>query len=910
MNALGMRFPPNRGHALSFSVIILINMAMVNIPRVYYYVRNNKLRGDKMCRFKQLIIIFVFFMFALGLNIPNVYAEDYTVQKLPNGQTLVVYEIHNNPIVTIDTWIKTGSINEDDQNNGISHFLEHLFFKGTKTHPTGEMDRILESKGAIVNAATSKDFTHYYITLPSEDFDTALELHSDMLLNPQIPRKELEQERKVVIEEISKDLNNPSRKVYNNLNQLMYTHHPYKRQVIGNAENVGTMRREEILEYFNKYYSPSNMITLIIGDVDTAKTIEKVQQYFNQPYEKTAGKSFGKEHQIQTQRRNTEYTDTQSGYMMIGFRSADINSRQTFALDVLAQILGGGKSSRLYRDIKEQKGLAYSISAANVSFRDDGILYITANYTPYSSEKLEKAIFDDIAKIQKYGITEEELQTAKNKIIQDTYYSRESTANIASELGYIMALTGSSNLYNNYIDGIKKVTACDVQSAAQKYLGVNKSAVSIVLPESMKNVKQKEEKTHTYTKVSENNGTTKYTIDNGATLLINENKNNDIIAISIIARGGEFVEKTQGEGTLAANLLLKGTKKYSSQELAQLLDENGINIKPDCEEDFFIIDVQTTTAQIDKTLDVLNEILNNALFDDYEIEKTRTEILSKIKQRRDNPMNIAIENFKTAIYEGSVYSQTNKVLEKTLPSVTRADIVSYYNRVLDSKNIIISINGNVDTKKMAEVFGSMLHETNAPKFDYKNYSVTKLTAPKMINQKVKDIKTSWLFIGWQTAGITDKKDFVTLKVIHTMLGSGLSSRLYRNLRESDGLAYQLGSQYSPKELGGIFVTYIGTNPSTLEYSREKMLKEVNKLKSEFVSDAELQDAKDRLKGSFIVALETNKKKASNIGIFEAYGLGYDFLERYTKMIDEVTASDIVKVANKYFTSNMVQSDVR
>ena len=858
-----------------------------------------------MQKFKQVFVVLIMLLF-----ISVVHAQGFTVQKLPNGQTLVVYEIHNNPIVTIDTWIKTGSINEDDSNNGISHFLEHLFFKGTKLHPTGEIDRILESKGAIINAATSKDFTHYYITIPSADFDTALELHSDMLLNPQIPRKELEQERKVVIEEISKDGNSPSKKVYDNLNKLMYTTHPYKRKVIGTAENVGVMRREEILEYFNKYYSPSNMVTLVVGDVDTAKTIEKVQNSFNQPYKKPIKKTFRKEHQIQTQRRNVEYTDSQSGYMMIGFRGADINDKNTFALDVLSEILGGGKSSRLYKDIKEQKGLAFSISTSNGSFRDDGILYITANFVPHGYEKLEKAIFENITKIQKYGITEEELQRAKNKIIQDTYYARESTANIATELGYTMALTGSSNLYNNYIEGIKKVSSCDVQSAAQKYLGVNKSAISLILPESMKEQPKQEVKNHTYTKISENKGIAKYQIDNGATLLINENKNNDIIAINIIAKGGEFVEKVSGEGTLMSKLLLKGTKKYSSQELAQILDENGIQISPECSEDYFSINVQTTTAQIDKTLDILNEIINNALFDDYELEKTRTEILSKIKQRRDVPMNVALENFKTANYEGSVYSHTNKILEKTLPTVTKADIKGYYSRIFDSKNVVISINGNVDTKKMAEAFGNILQEKRAPKFEYSNYSVTKLTSPKMINQKVKDLETSWLFIGWQASGIRDKKDFAALKVINTMLGSGLSSRLYRNLRESDGLAYQLGSSYSPKVLGGIFMTYIGTNPSTLDYSKQKMLNEVNRLKTEFVSDSELKDAKDRLKGGFIVALETNSEKASTVGLFETYGLGYDFLNEYTRLIDEVTASDIVKVANKYFTSNMVQSDVR
>ena len=855
---------------------------------------------------RKLLVILALFLVTVSC-----YAADYTVQKLPNGQTVVVYPIKDNPIVTIDTWIKTGSINENDTNNGVAHFLEHLFFKGTKKHPTGDFDRILESKGAVVNAATSKDFTHYYITIPSEYFDTAMELHSDMLLNPQIPRKELEKERKVVLEEIAKDGNTPSTKVYDNLNEMMYTKHPYKRKVIGSADIIGTIRREEILEYFNNFYAPSNMVTLVVGDVEPEKAVAKVQQAFNQEYRKPVNKHYRKESLLQGQKRKVDYTDTQSGYMMIGFRGVNISDKETFALDVLAEILGGGKSSRLYRDIKEQKGLAYSISAANGSYRDDGILYISANFIPTSLEKLEKSIFEEITHLQKYGITDEELQRAKNVIVQDTYYSRESTSNISSELGYIMALTNSSELYDTYVDGIKQVTADEVVNAAKKYLGVNRSAVSIVLPDSMKGAKQvKEAKTHTAAKVSEHNGTAKYLIDNGTTLLVNQNKNNDIIAMSIIAKGGEFLESIPGEGTLAAAVMTKGTMKYSAQELAQIMDENGIIISPSSSEDFFVINVQTTTAQLDKTIEILDEIMNNATFDDYEIEKKRSEILNRIRQQRDVPMNVALENFKTIIFEGSVYSHSNKILEKTLPAIQREDIVKYYNKILDSKNVIVSINGNVDPQKMITEFGSILKDTNSPAVNYANYRVTKAAAPKTVSQTIKDLKTSWLFIGWQTAGVQNKKDFVTLKVMNTILGSGMSSRLFRNLREQDGLAYQLGSSYSPQMLAGTFFAYIGTNPDTLNYSREKILKEIERFKMEFVSDTELQDAKDRLKGSFIIAMETNSEKASNIGIFETYGFGYDFLSEYIKMIDEVTASDIMSVANKYFNNNIIQSDVK
>ena len=837
-------------------------------------------------------------------------AADYSVHKLPNGQTIVISEIHNNPIVTIDTWVKTGSINEDDSNNGISHFLEHLFFKGTKEHQTGEIDRILESKGAIINAASSKDFTHYYITIPSKDFDTALELHSDMLLNPQIPRKELEKERKVVLEEIAKDANTPSKIVYNNLNNLMYTTHPYKRQVIGTEDVVGTIRREEILEYFNQYYPPSNMITIVVGDIDTQKTLNKIQEVFNQPYKKAKLKIFNKEKPLNIQKRKVEYYDTQSGYMMLGFRSTDINNKDMFALDVLAEILGGNKSSRLNRNIKEQKGLAYSISSSNISLKNDGLFYITANFIPQNADKLEKQIFATITEIQNYGITDEELTTAKNKIIQDTYYSRESTTNIASELGYIMTLTGNSILYDKYIDRIKNVDKYEVQKAAKKYLGVNKSAVSILLPNSILKQENKNPKKITVKKISESSGIKKYETSNGAILLVNENKNNDIIAISLIAKGGEFIEKIPGEGTLTAETLLKGTKKYSAQELAQILEENGIKIKTHCDEDFFTIDIQTTTAQIDKTLDIIDEILNNAVFDDYELEKKRSELLSKIKQRRDVPMNIALEEFKSLIYENSVYSHSNKTLEKYMPSITRTNVINYYNKILDSKNVIVSINGNINSDFITEKLSLILKDKHNAKINYNNFSVTKLNSPKTVSKTIKDLKTAWLFIGWQTAGVQNKNDFVTLKVINTLLGSGLSSRLYKNLRENDGLAYQLGSSYSPKMLGGTFMAYIGTNPQTLELSRSKILEEINRLKLEFVSDTELQDAKDRLKGSFILALETNSEKASNIGYFEAYGLGYDFLNYYIDMIDRVSASDILKVANKYFTSNIIQADVK
>ena len=163
------------------------------------------------------------------------------------------------------------------------------------------------------------------------------------------------------------------------------------------------------------------------------------------------------------------------------------------------------------------------------------------------------------------------------------------------------------------------------------------------------------------------------------------------------------------------------------------MEENGIKIEPRCGEDAFIINVQTTTSQIDLTIDVLNEILNNSLFDDYEIEKKRTEILNKIKQQRDVPMNIALEEFKTLIFENSVYSRTNKVLERSLPFVTKENVIDYYNRIFDSKNVIISVNGNVNTENLIQRFGAILSDKNQPLFKYSDYKIAKLISPKIVS---------------------------------------------------------------------------------------------------------------------------------------------------------------------------------
>ncbi len=857
---------------------------------------------------KKIILIFALF---ICTNV--VYGADAKLYKLDNGQTVIIQEVKNNPIVTIDTWIKTGSIDEDDSNNGVAHFLEHLFFKGTKNYEPGEFDRILETRGAITNAATSKDFTHYYITIPSKDFDLAMELHADMMMNPMIPRNEMEKERKVVLEEISKDLNSPQKILFENLNSMMYTNHPYKRKVIGKSEIIETISREKVLDFYNAHYAPSNMVTLVIGDVDTNHALDKIKSLFNQDCRKVVKNNYPKEEQLKEQKKKVEYLKTQSGYMLIGFRGTPVTSKESYALDVLSTILGEGRSSVLNQSLKEKKRLAFSVGAGNSTYRDDGIFYIQANFEPEKCKAVQDSIFEEIKKIQVNGITDEQLSLAKNIIERDTYYSRESVSNIATEIGYTVALTNDIKFYDNYLDNIKNVTKEEIKRAANKYLGIEKSAVSIVLPQGAKDipVAHKKSSLPSAKLISENSQTQKYLLSNGATLLYTPNSSNDIIAMTIFAKGGQLKDKIYGVANLTAGTMLKGTKNYSYIELSQTLEDNGIKITPSAGADTFSLSVMTTKEEYDKTLDLLNEIINNAIFDEVEIGKVKSDKLNKIKALKDIPLQRALEEYRDLIYPNSPYSISSKRIEKSISSITRQDVLDYYNDIFNPANIVISINGNVDKDKTIAALSSMFSsKKNELVFKYQDNEakVPNITKKQESIQKM-DTETAWIMLGWQVAGSMNKRDYATLQIIDSLLGTGMSSRLFKDLREQQGLAYQLGTAYSPNILRGSFLVYIGTNPATLEKSKEGLFNEIKRLKTEYVGDTELKNAKDKLLGNYIIGLETNLEKASALGVYELSGRGYEFKDEYQQLIDSITEADIINVANKYFTDNYVLSVV-
>ena len=427
--------------------------------------------------------------------------KEVEVYERENGHTIVLAH-KEGVLANVSTWVKTGSINETDLNNGISHFLEHLMFKGTHKHKAGEFDKTLEAKGAIVNAATWKDYTFYYVTLPAgqncEDLKLAIELHADMMLDPVIPEEEIgapfdlndtkvtdKRERHVVIEEIRMRKDQSWTKVYNACNFNMYTNHPYKRDVIGTPEIISKLTRDDIMDYYRTFYTPKNMTTIVVGDFNHEEILKKVETEFDfKGRENSPARVNNLDKPVSKRVEETSHIKT--SYAMFGWlgpKASDL--KQTICLDLISIIFGDGTSSRLYQNLieKSSEPVFNMISSEHYQFKDGNNFFVQANFKPDKKDEALQLIKDELKKLTDEKITEKELQKAKKKTKTRFAYSAETVSEIGETIGYYTTVCGDLKLIEEYLNDLAKITVEDLENAVRKYLPLENAVISTLVPE-------------------------------------------------------------------------------------------------------------------------------------------------------------------------------------------------------------------------------------------------------------------------------------------------------------------------------------------------------------------------------------------------------------------------------------------
>ncbi|MFC1606336.1 M16 family metallopeptidase [Candidatus Latescibacterota bacterium] len=414
---------------------------------------------------------------------PDSPFSPFNMVTLENGLDVIVKEVHTAPIVAVYLWCNTGSVNEEERVHGISHFYEHMFFKGTEKRGVGEIDRAIKSIGGYNNAFTYKEYTAYFVVLPSENFDLAADVLIDAIRNSSFQQEDIEKELGVIKEEINRKEDNPTGTLYEEIFKLMFPGTPYAHPVLGTKESVSQISREDFKDYLSRFYVPNNMTAVVIGDVDTDDAVKRIQKL-------TAGwepnpdvdkhiVSFDVPKREGIQGVTLE-KDVNMSYVMMAFRTSGLkNEEENIALDIASSILGEGRSSRLYRRLVEIEQIAASVQAFILPLNEAGMFTVFGTMDREKVPAFKKAVIEEVEKLRSTPPTTAELNKVKTMLKADYTFANETNADIGQTLGLYKTIDFFEHIveYEKRIDG---AAAADITRYVKNTLTPESYTIGVV----------------------------------------------------------------------------------------------------------------------------------------------------------------------------------------------------------------------------------------------------------------------------------------------------------------------------------------------------------------------------------------------------------------------------------------------
>ncbi len=417
------------------------------------------------------------------------------IKRLPNGLTIIAEQMPTEA-VSLNIWLNVGSTNEPDAINGMAHFLEHMIFKGTPRIRTGEFERLIEERGAVTNAATSQDYTHYYITTAPKDFAALAPLQIELLVNPLLDDTAFEQERSVILEEIRRAEDNPRRQTFQKSMELSFDQLPYRRPVLGPATVIENLAPAQMRGFHQRWYQPQNMTAVAVGNLPVEELMAVVEQGFDQAlrHRQQAPELSLSDMAMPTRTTESPFAEIQrmratdgrlqQSRLIMSWRVPGLAQMEdTFALDVAASILGQGRTARLVNDLREDQKLVNGISVSNITYGQQGVFYISASLAAENLAAVEAAIAAHITQLHTAPVTANELRRVRTQVANRYVFGGETPSDRAGLYGYYHAMTGNVQHALNYPEAIQAVDADDIQRAVQQYLPVDAYGILTLRPD-------------------------------------------------------------------------------------------------------------------------------------------------------------------------------------------------------------------------------------------------------------------------------------------------------------------------------------------------------------------------------------------------------------------------------------------
>jgi zinc protease len=863
-----------------------------------------------------------------ALVVPTLKFEKYT---LPNGLAVILVEDKRLPLVAVNLWYHVGPANENPGRTGFAHLFEHMMFQGSKNVSSDSHLRMLEGAGASdLNGTTDFDRTNYFETVPSNQLELALWLESDRMgyLLETLDQSKLTNQQDVVRNERRQSVEN---RPYGLVDEAVYhalfpKGHPYYASVMGSHADIESVRLADVREFFREFYVPNNASLAIVGDIDKTRVKALVAKYFGSiPAGKPVQKAQVVTPPISAERRIVIPDKVELPRVIMSWITPAIFAPGDAEADLLGDILGGGKSSRLYQKLVHEQQIAQDVSASQYSLQLGSVFTIEATARPgVKPEQLEKAIDAELAKLREQGPTQAEIERARNTLVARVIRGLET-------LGGFGGVADVLNRYNHYLGNpdylqrdmarYQKLEPAALRMAANKLLRGDSRVVAYAVPgeKTLFDVPRGQPPVDATAIVTtakdwraEPPGAgpastlhlpvpQQFKLGNGLTVMLFEQHKLPVISANLVVLAGSDQNPAgkPGLASFTADVLDEGTTTRSTVQIAEDLATLGATLGGGSTSDLSSLSVRTLTHTADAAFAILADVIRNPAFAMEEIERVRTSRQTALVQQRDNPAAIAQRAFSEALYGlDHPYGYTELGTTASLAGIARDDLVNFWKQGYAPGNSALVVAGDISAKDLRALAEKHLGAWTGNSSSRVLAKVEQVTKGRTLVIDKGAAPQTALRIG--EVGVSrSSADYVPLTVMNGALGGLFSSRINLNLREKNGYTYGASSGFGFRRGAGPFA--VGTNVRTdvTAPAVREIFSEIERIRAEPINEEELRTSRDSFARSLPGQFETSADAAASGSQLFVYGLPLDYYDHLPAQIDAVSIADVQRVARQY-----------
>lgn len=819
---------------------------------------------------------------------------------LPNGLTLILKPDRSAALASVQVWVKTGSIHEGGLlGAGLSHYLEHMLFKGTTRRAGREISATVQAHGGYINAYTTFDRTVYYIDLPSEHTAVAVDLLADAVLNSTLPADETAKEKDVILREIAMTKDDPDNRLWESLFSTAFREHPYRQPVIGHRDVFSAVTHEDLVNYYRARYVPNNLVVVVVGDIDVAATRAVVEQHFGAaPRARLAPVLVPAEPLQLAARAEHRFEKVETTRAALAWPIPGLTHDDAPVLDLLSMVLGSGDSSVLWQDIREKTGLVHTIDASSWNPGTSGLFCISFTADPDKRLAATAAIQKTLERCANRGFTAPQLRKALRQLVVGEINTRKTMSGQASRLGAAEVVVGDLDYSRAYFERLRDITPAELRRMLRVYLTPARLTSISLNPESAAPAAGSglgaAETTPDFSEIK---------LPNGARLLLQPDHRLPNLHFRFILQGGPLFEEAgkRGATALLATMLTKDTRHHSSAEVAEFIEEVGGSFYPFSGNNTLGLALEVLPPDAARALAVLEEAVCSPAFKLKTFALERDAQVAALQQDADDVVTYARKLGRKKFFGPHPLAIDAHGDEAGVKALTPADLVALHRRLCTGPNVVLAVAGDFDPRKLTpklKAFLAKLPSAQPP------VPAASPGGPAEVGDFVEKQPREQAVVLQAFPGPRAHADDFYVSEVADELFSGMASRLFERVREDKGLAYFIRSGRIIGLDTGMFYFFAGTQPGREAEVLKEIDDEIARVQAGGVEPAELARCQTRLKAALRQGMQTNAARAMQAGVNALQGQPINDWKNHDARVDAVTIADLARLAQRYFQKSL------